>query len=92
MSDSNLITEKSQNLYSSLITRNWPSGQTGKTQWNDLILVNPHNAPAAVTIKVYSARNGAGKTNGQLLATLQKTFLLMIGLILIEIKTGFLTR
>jgi hypothetical protein len=70
--DNNLQTQKSQTLYAGLITRNWPSAIVGKTQWNDIFLSNPNNTSANVTIKVYSAHNGAGKTNGQLLATIQK--------------------
>ncbi|GIW64705.1 MAG: hypothetical protein KatS3mg092_0638 [Patescibacteria group bacterium] len=71
--DTNLISQKSQTFYSTVIARNWPIGQTSNTQWNDIFLVNPNNSQANVTIKVYSASNGAGKTNGQLIATLNKT-------------------
>jgi hypothetical protein len=70
--DNNLQTQKSQTLYAGLITRNWPSAIVGKTQWNDIFLSNPNNTSANVTIKVYSAHNGAGKTNGQELVTIRK--------------------
>ena len=70
--NNNLQTQKSNTLYTSFIARNWPSGIAGKTQWSHFILANPNGNAANVTIKVYSAHNGAGKTNGQLLATIQR--------------------
>ena len=70
--NNNLQTQKSNTLYTSFIARNWPSGIAGKTQWSHFILANPNGTAANVTIKVYSAHNGAGKTNGQLLATIQR--------------------
>lgn len=66
------MTQTSTTLYAGLITRNWLGGASGKTQWNDIILSNPNNSQVAVTIKVYSARDGAGKTQGQLLKTITK--------------------
>lgn len=58
--------------YVPLIVRNWP-GTSGTLQWTDIMFANPNTSQATITINVYSAYNGAGKTNGQLLATLTKT-------------------
>ena len=43
------------------------------TQWTDLFFTNPNASPINITIKVYSANNGGGYTNGQLLKTITKT-------------------
>ncbi len=57
--DTYLLSNASTNLYSSLITRNWPSNNPGKTQWTDLVLYNPQSEADQVNIKVYSYVDGS---------------------------------
>ena len=44
-------------LYSGSYLRNWPTGD-GRTQWSDLLVSNPNDVPALVTIRVHKRTGG----------------------------------
>lgn len=45
-------------LYSGFYLRNWPTGDGLRTQWSELFVSNPNDAPALVTIRVHKRTGG----------------------------------
>ena len=71
--DRNLEKEKSTTLFSTMIARDWSSPISGTRQFIHPMIQNPNNTQANITIKIYSGANSNGKSNGQLIHTIQKT-------------------
>lgn len=51
------VTQGVPPLYSGFYLRNWPTGD-GRTQWSELFVSNPNDAPARVTIRVHKRTGG----------------------------------
>lgn len=52
-----MVQEPRERLFSTFWFKNWPGG-SGLTQWSDLVLNNPQDAPVTATIKVFRSDGG----------------------------------